>query len=396
MFEFAFLKKEILIIMFITMIVSSCSGSSTNDPVITDVTAADIKFGDEIIVHFNSGTLQEILLGDIDNDADLDIVAVNQGTANVVYVNNTIFSAGGGFTATEIDPANALLNQSLSGDLGDIDGDMFIDLVTATQLGPNYAYINDRSGGFTSRVAIQADSDLTRTVKLADLDKNNTLDLYAGNGGVNKIYKNDGLGGFSPGVNIGVNADDTWSIKFADFDMSGADDMLAGNPVGAMCLHQNNGSGDLGECNSIALPGDSGRVLAVGDVDGDSDVDIIFANNSNFSQLYINDGVGNFTHTSTITSGTGFVTAAALGDLDGDNDLDYIAGTTGMPAGSGAQFPYIHLNNGLGTFDSGEQFGANGDDTTSIALGDIDGDGDLDIVMGKLAGPVVVYENLVR
>ena len=141
------------------------------------------------------------------------------------------------------------------------------------------------------------------------------------------------------------------------------------------------------------MPGESGRELAIGDVDGDSDIDIIFENNANSSQLYLNDGAGGFAYQATITSGAGFITAAALGDLDGDNDIDYIAGTTGKPAGSGSQFPHIHLNNGLGVFDGGVQFGSNGDDTSAIALGDIDSDGDLDIVMGKYTGPMVVYEN---
>ena len=79
--------------------------------------------------------------------------------------------------------------------------------------------------------------------------------------------------------------------------------------------------------------------------------------------------------------------------MDGDSDLDYIVGTTGMPAGSGVQYSYIHFNDGVGVFGEGVKFGSNGDDTTAIALGDIDSDGNLDIVMGKLTGPIVVFEN---
>ncbi|MCW8956945.1 MAG: VCBS repeat-containing protein [Gammaproteobacteria bacterium] len=378
---------KIIHIISVFLIVTSCSSSDS-----TDDNTVGINFGDEIVVSSNSTGSQEILLADVDNDDDLDIVSVNQGKANVVYINNNIFASGDSFMATDIDPGNASDNQPLSGDLGDIDGDTFVDLVVANQSGPNYAYINNGSGGFSSRISIQTDSDLTRTVKLADLDNNNTLDLYAGNTGVNKIYINDGSGGFSPGVNIGTNADDTWTIKFADFNMSGVTDMLAGNPVATLCLHTNDGAGNLSACSSVTS-GDSGVEIAVDDVDGDSDIDIVFGNNGNTSQLYINNGTGQFSYASTITSGTTFISASALGDLDGDNDIDYIVGTTGMPLGDGAQFPRIHLNDGLGSFDGGTQFGSNGDDTSSIALGDIDGDGDLDIVMGKVTGPIVVYEN---
>ena len=392
MFRFAFYSKVIFTIS-IFVLTTSCS-SSSSDNTDTIVQAAAINFGNGIIVDNDSAGPQEILLGDVDNDGDLDIVAIYQGKANVVYINNDIFTNGGSFQATDIDPVNTSTNQPLSGDLGDIDGDMYLDLVAANQGGPNYAYINDRSGGFSSRVIIQADSDITRTVKLADLDKNNTLDLYAGNAGFNKVYINDGLGNFSPGTDIGSNTDDTWAIKFADFNMNGAEDMLSGNPVGTLCLHVNDGTGALSTCNPVARSGESGRVLAIGDVDGDSDKDIIFENDGNTSQLYLNDGTGRFTYRASITSGTGFISAAALGDLDGDNDIDYIAGTTGMPVGSGTQFPHIHLNNGTGEFGSGVQFGTTGDDTPAMALGDIDSDGDLDIVMGKSNSPMLVYENL--
>lgn len=376
-------------ILSVFLIVASCSSSdSPSDDQL------GVNFGDEIVVDSNSTGSHEILLGDVDNDGDLDIVSVNQGKANVVYINNNIFSSGGNFTSSDIDPANALDNQPLSGDLGDINGDAFLDLVAANQSGPNYAYINNGLGGFSSRTSIYADSSLTRTVKLADLDNNNTLDLYAGNAGVNQIYINNGSGSFSAGADIGVNSDDTWEIKFADFNMDGAIDMLAGNPVGTLCLHTNDGSGNLSTCNSVTLSGQSGGAIATGDVDGDSDIDIIFGNNGNTSQLNINNGTGQFTNTLTITSGSTFISASALGDLDGDNDIDYITGTTGMPLGDGAQYTRIHLNDGVGSFDEGTQFGSNGNDTSSIVLGDIDNDGDLDVVMSKVTGPIVVYENL--
>ena len=244
MLKYAFYLKVFYIISIPASVIGCSSGSSENANN-TNVKTAIINFGNEIVVDNNSTAPQEILLGDVDNDGDQDIVAINQGKANVVYINNSIFTTGGSFAAVNIDPVNALTNQPLSGDLGDIDGDTYLDLVTATQSGPNYAYINDRSGGFSSRIIIQADSDTTRAVKLADLDKNNTLDLYAGNAGMNKVYTNDGLGNFLPGVSIGVNVDDTWAIRFADFNMNGSDDMLAGNPSGILCLNINNGAGAL-------------------------------------------------------------------------------------------------------------------------------------------------------
>ncbi|NIS73975.1 MAG: VCBS repeat-containing protein, partial [Deltaproteobacteria bacterium] len=68
-----------------------------------------------------------------------------------------------------------------------------------------------------------------------------------------------------------------------------------------------------------------------------------------------------------------FVAAAtssiALGDVEGDGDIDIMEGNSVQPN-------RVWLNDGTGTFtDSGQGLGSS--DTTSVALGDLDGDGDL-------------------
>ena len=73
------------------------------------------------------------------------------------------------------------------------------------------------------------------------------------------------------------------------------------------------------------------------------------------------------------------VFSVTLGDVDGDGDLDLVAGNASGEAN------WIYLNDGAGSFlDSGQGLGAN--DTFSVALGDLDGDDDLDLVAGNFNG----------
>ncbi len=67
--------------------------------------------------------------------------------------------------------------------------------------------------------------------------------------------------------------------------------------------------------------------------------------------------------------------ALAVGDLNGDGYLDLVAASIGAP-------PLIYLNDGNGQFLEQIDFGFTGDlnNVSALALGDLDGDGSLDIV----------------
>jgi len=117
--------------------------------------------------------------------------------------------------------------------------------------------------------------------------------------------------------------------------------------------------------------------VALGDLDGDNDLDALVANGNGSTsdepdRIWLNDGQGVFSSTSGIGDST--THAVALGDLDGDNDLDIFVGTSGYNDGD-----TIWFNDGAGTFTDTGQLLDNGN-TVAIALGDIDNDMDLDAI----------------
>lgn len=128
--------------------------------------------------------------------------------------------------------------------------------------------------------------------------------------------------------------------------------------------------------NQIPL---NGSGVAAGDVDGDGRVDAFFAGLNGTSVLFQNRGGWRFTATTSTAfpSPTVFrqggvdATGCAFADLDGDGDLDLVVNTVGRGTG-------LYFNDGHGVFTqrtllNTDRCGA------SLALADLDGDGDLDL-----------------
>ncbi|MEZ6197815.1 MAG: FG-GAP-like repeat-containing protein [Planctomycetota bacterium] len=134
-----------------------------------------------------------------------------------------------------------------------------------------------------------------------------------------------------------------------------------------------------------------GKGLTTCDVDGDGDEDIVFANAFlNQPRILINDGTGNFTdQTATRFPAVNLGSfGVAAGDLDDDGDLDLVFCDTG-PSQGGGQPPRLFLNDGTGTFTDEPTMmnGVNKVGAMMVSMVDIDGDLDLDVIVdGKSSG----------
>jgi hypothetical protein len=308
-------------------------------------------------------------LGDLDADGDLDAI-VGNGRETQIWLNkgNAIFKEG------------QRLAKMISGlKLGDLDRDGDLDVFTVDVESSAVIWFNDGAGNFTSVQRITENAN-GNSVALGDVDLDGDLDAFIARNELNTVWLNDGQGKFmDSGQRLGRNhLVNDMSIDAILADLDGDRDLDVFEVVygGLHRVWFNDGEGNFSDSGQeLDVGSDHSHGVALGDLDHDGDLDAFVTITALIAfQVWFNDGHGMFTN-----SGQGLPSSNAqqvdLGDLDGDGDLDaFMTNTGSSDEGSGNT---IWLNDGKGLFyDSGLRLGHMY--SIGIALGDLDGDGDLD------------------
>jgi len=177
-------------------------------------------------------------------------------------------------------------------------------------------------------------------------------------------------------------------VKSADIDNDGDQDLVLGNEFQQNSILFNLGSGDFVAGNSgFTNALNDTEDIGLGDFDSDGDVDVIFINQGGFGhEYYKNDGNGNFSIAGFLPATNGG--AIAIGDINNDNFLDIILGNV-------EEVNFCMINNGDGTFTNETNIRLPGTvrSTDHILLEDIDTDGDLDLFFANRDGNQILIND---
>lgn len=393
-------------------------------------------------------------LVDVDGDGDLDAYLVQSGSLadsavdrqDRLYLNE--LATSGRFVDVTDEWLPDEEGYGIGVIAGDVNGDGRIDLYV-TNYGKDQLLINQANGQFldtteaaglglegwgTSAAFVDIDGDQDLDLFVAryvnfDIERNprcyaeNSRQDYCGpasfSGQRDRLYRNNGSGGFED-ITLAVLGPHTagagLGVVAADFDQDGDQDIYVANDGNENHFWLNDGSGlfeDDALFRGVAVNGagrpEASMGIAIADYDADADLDLFLSHLMGESNtLYRNDGSGyfqDFTAASALSASsypyTGWGTAFI--DLDHDGKLDLITfngAVRTIPTQAGTPWPFVEANQVWLQGDNQafvEASDALGPDmliplsTRGAAFGDIDNDGDEDILASNAQGPAQLF-----
>jgi hypothetical protein len=353
----------------------------------------DVANGQQFVevASLSGGDHASVAWGDYDNDGDLDLL-VSAGYQTQILTNRGGNVFGGG--------SHGLVGLTAgSAKWGDFNNDGLLDIgIVGLATGPSGVskiYQNMGQGVFADTV-VSLTQVIGSTFSWGDFDNDGRLDALLNgqvlqSGNVTKIYRNNGgtefLEATTNFVGCESGAQSSYMNAVGDYDNDGDNDFLvAGSivPTGfATKLYRNDGNGQFSDIVSN-LPAVRDGSVRWGDYDADGDLDVLIVGQFT-SAVYRNAGNGFFAN-----GGGTFLSlaygCAMWGDFNNDGYLDIVmAGYTGGTSRA------MKFYAGSATRTFTESDGLVPLQNCSLAWGDYDGDGDLDLAVAGETTPSGTY-----
>src|ERR1700722_7932922 len=333
---------------------------------------------------------QSVAVGDFDGNGKLDLAVINQGSGTVsILLGNGDGTFGGGTTyAAGGNPRSVVIR--------DFNGDGKEDLaIVDSGFGPGTAGVSVLLGngnGSFQTAAFFATGSVSLSVAVGDFNGDGKTDLVVANAGSDNVsvLLGNGNGTFQPAVNFsldqpGLSVSPT-SVVVGDFNLDGLPDVAVATPNHrdvAVLLGKGNGSFQAPVHYGLDDPNfvNSSNMLVTADLNGDGKPDLVLDNlSANHVTVLLGQGDGTFPTSKSYAAGPEPI-CVAVADFNGDGHPDLVAADNALD-GTVA----VLVGNGDGTLQAAP-LSRSGYIPTSIAAGDLNGDGILDLVEASSFSP---------
>jgi hypothetical protein len=231
------------------------------------------------------------------------------------------------------------------------------------------------------------------SVAFADLDNDEKKDVVAAaQAGYLYLYQNNGF--WTRQTLDTISGDAFTNVHSGDIDSDGDDDIVAGDSGGNVYYYENDGSWDgapdqtltgfgaIGDTTKTQADAEIGdHALSLTDLDDDGDLDLVIGGASGLYYVLFDEITEQFGSSTNIDGNAVFCVATGDIDQDGYNDIAYSDNDNG-----GGYDIFVILNDGVGApFDTSSIDLAvnNFASHASIAVGNLDGSGWLELVVGR-------------
>jgi hypothetical protein len=322
--------------------------------------------------------LSALAAGDLDRDGDVDLIAASEAEGRIAWFENRRVHRSPSFADGRLLPAAVRAARDV--ELADLDGDGDLDVLSASYDDDRIAWYENAQGDATRWQVhgVTAAANGASGVAVADLDRDGDLDLVSASDLDNEVswYENRAPRAVWPEHAVTTAVPGARSVVGADVDADGDVDAVSASPNADRIVWYENRARSGREWSERVIASGANGASAVwaGDIDGDGDVDVLSAASlDDRILLHLNAGRGRAWSTQIVSTQASGASSVSAADVDGDGDLDVL---------SASDFDakiawYENLGEPGRWRERVISTSANG--ATAVIAADIDGDGDVDV-----------------
>lgn len=344
-------------------------------------------FGAQQVISTAAAGAWDVGTADLDGDLDLDVLSVSANDGKTAWYENL---GGGAFG-----PQQVITTANAEGALDffaiDLDGDLDVDVISASDGSPQIVWNENLGGGTFGVDRVISTSGSGFLVGAADLEGDGDVDILSAEFGDLRVHENRGAETFESPRTVASLETQIHAMQVVDLNLDGHMDVLLAAKSSSEILFPGlswcQGDNLFAGQQRVAQGGfaEYARGLQAEDLDSDGDEDLLVAwDNDDRVAWYENLGGGVFGDERVISLGVFNPIAVKAEDIDGDGDPDVLS----VSLGDDELAWYENL--GLGAFGPQQQI-AIVPDSYEVDLEELTGDGLVDILIASIGADIVYW-----